>query len=112
MYSSRLYKYRDSYVLFIPTVHAFGSLKLTHTLLVQTHTHDVPPPLVQRSLLKARIWDIFKVCFIVYNWSTRPTIRPLFSEIFKNPIGYEIQNLQNKTKFINFMFYVKRNSFL
>ena len=44
MYSSRLYKYRDSYVLFIPTVHAFGSLKLTHTLLVQTHTHDVPPP--------------------------------------------------------------------
>ena len=44
MYSPRLYKYRDSYVLYIPTVHAFGSLLLTHTLLVQTHTHDVSTP--------------------------------------------------------------------
>ena len=25
----------------IPTVHAFGSLSLTHTLLVQTHIHEV-----------------------------------------------------------------------
>ena len=41
MYTPRLYKYRDSYVLYIPTVHAFGSVFLTHTLLVQTHTHDV-----------------------------------------------------------------------
>ena len=38
IYSPRLYKYRDSYVLYIPTVHAFGSVFLTHTLLVQTHT--------------------------------------------------------------------------
>ena len=37
MYSPRLYKYRDSYVLYIPTVQAFGSLLLTQTLLVQTH---------------------------------------------------------------------------
>ena len=37
------HKCQDSYVLNIPTVHAFGLvLLLTHTLLVQTHTH--PPP--------------------------------------------------------------------
>ena len=35
------HKCRDSYVLYIPTVHAFGLVLLTHTLLVQTHTHDV-----------------------------------------------------------------------
>ena len=62
IYSSRLYKYRDSYVLFIPTVHAFGAVKLTHTLCVQTHRHDVPPPWY-RDLLKARIWDIFQSMF-------------------------------------------------
>ena len=44
MYSPRLYKYRDSYALYIPTIHAFGSLLLTHTLLVQTHIHDVSAP--------------------------------------------------------------------
>ena len=44
MYSPRLYKYRDSYVPYVPTVHTFGSVFLTHTLLVQTHTHDVSAP--------------------------------------------------------------------
>ena len=44
MYSPRLYKYKDSYVRYIPAVHAFGSVFLTHTLLVQTHTHDVSAP--------------------------------------------------------------------
>jgi len=44
MYSPSLYKYRDSYVLYIPTVHTFGSVFLTHTLLVQTHTHMTYPP--------------------------------------------------------------------
>ena len=38
------HKSRDSYVLYIPTVHAFGLVLLTHTLLVQTHTHDVSAP--------------------------------------------------------------------
>ena len=38
------HKCRDSYVLYIPTVHAFGLILLTHTLLVQTHTHDVSAP--------------------------------------------------------------------
>ena len=38
----RLYKYQDSFVLFIPTVH--GSVLLTHTLLVQTNIHDVSAP--------------------------------------------------------------------
>ena len=40
LYSPRLYKYRDSYVLYLPTVHAYGSVFLTHTRLVQTHIHD------------------------------------------------------------------------
>jgi len=41
MYSPRLYKYKDSYVLYIPiTVHAFGSVLLTHT-------HDVSAPWVR-----------------------------------------------------------------
>ena len=44
MYSPRLYKYRDFYVLYKPKVNAFGSVLLTHTLLVQTHTHDVSAP--------------------------------------------------------------------
>ena len=43
MYSPRLYKYQDSYVLYIPTVHDFG-LSFTHTLLVLTHIHDVSAP--------------------------------------------------------------------
>ena len=38
------HKCRDSYVLYILTVHAFGLVLLTHTLLVQTHTHDVSAP--------------------------------------------------------------------
>ena len=43
------HKCRDSYVLYIPTdtVHAFGLVLLTHTLLVQTHTHDVSAPWCQ-----------------------------------------------------------------
>jgi len=42
MYSPRLYKYRDSYELEIPTVHAFGSLNFTHAF--GTHTHEVSYP--------------------------------------------------------------------
>ena len=38
------HKCRDSYVLYIPTVHPFGLVLLTHTLLVKTHTHDVSAP--------------------------------------------------------------------
>ena len=44
MYSPRQYKYRDSYVYCIYlqyAVRTFGSVNFTHTLLVQTHTHDV-----------------------------------------------------------------------
>jgi len=44
MYSPRLYKYRDSYVLYIPTVHAFGSVFLTHTFWYRhTHMTFLPP---------------------------------------------------------------------
>ena len=35
----RLYKYRDSYVLFLPTVHAFGIvIPYTHSFGTDTHT--------------------------------------------------------------------------
>ena len=45
MYSPRVQKYRDSYVLYIPTVvHTFGSVNFTHTLLVQTNINDVSAP--------------------------------------------------------------------
>ena len=44
MYSLRLYKYRDSYVLCILTVHAFGSVLHTHTLLIETHIHEISAP--------------------------------------------------------------------
>ena len=38
------HKCRDSYVLYIPTVHPFGLVLLTHTLLVQhTHMTFTPP---------------------------------------------------------------------
>jgi len=43
MYSPRLYKYRDSYVLYKPTVHTFGTLNW-HTLFWYRHTHMTFPP--------------------------------------------------------------------
>ena len=46
MYSLSLYKYRDSYVLYTPTVQLFSFLLHTHTLLVQTHKHDVSAPAI------------------------------------------------------------------
>ncbi len=51
MYSPRLYKYLDSYVLYRSTVHAFGSVLLSHTLLVQTHIHDVSGPCIIKHTL-------------------------------------------------------------
>jgi len=56
MYSPRLYKYRDSSELYIPTVHTFGLINFAHTLLVQTHTHDVPSPWIFRNLLFINIF--------------------------------------------------------
>ena len=44
MYSLRLYKYRDSYVLYKPTVHAFCSLLLTHTLWYRHTCMTFLPP--------------------------------------------------------------------
>ena len=49
MYSFRLNKYRDSYELYNPTVHTFVTVTL-HTLLVQTHTHDVSSPCPESTL--------------------------------------------------------------
>ena len=37
-------RHRDSSVLYTPTVQLFSSLLHTHTLLVQTHKHDVSAP--------------------------------------------------------------------
>ena len=44
MYSPRLYKYQDSYVLYIPTVHTFGTVNFTYSFGTDTHTHDVSAP--------------------------------------------------------------------
>ena len=65
------HKCQDSYVLNIPTVHMFGLvLLLTHTLLVQTHTHPLPveksmnisyqkySPLI-KTLFSSFIWVLF-----------------------------------------------------
>ena len=41
-FSPRLYKYRESFVLYIPTVHAFGSV--LHTVFWQRHTYMTCPP--------------------------------------------------------------------
>ena len=38
MYSPRLYKYQDSYIIYKPTVHTFGMVTL-HTLFLYRHTH-------------------------------------------------------------------------
>ena len=59
VYFPRLYKYRDSYVLYIPLVNAFGSLFLTHTLLVQTHTDDVSAPCTEVVIFRPLILFIF-----------------------------------------------------
>ena len=56
-------KCRDSYVLYIPTVHAFGLVLLTHTLLVQTLTHDVSAP--WSSLYYNYNTDTFTACVIL-----------------------------------------------
>ena len=47
IYSPRLYKYRDSYVLYKSTVHTFSTVNFTHTLLVETHTHDIYAPWIK-----------------------------------------------------------------
>ena len=48
MYSPRLFKYRDSYVLYKPTVHTFGTVSL-HTLFWYWHTHMTFPPPAQHT---------------------------------------------------------------
>ena len=70
MYSPRLYKYRDSYVLYIPTVHAFGSVFLTHTLLVQTHTWRFCPWYFHVGKLKCLlgISDLKRQITLFVNW--------------------------------------------
>ena len=69
MYSPRLYKYLDSYVLYIPTVHAFGSVLLSHTLLVQTHIHNVSGPCIIN--IKYNIHNLL-VCFFVKTGESTP----------------------------------------
>ena len=49
------HKCRDSYVLYITAVHPFSLVLLTHTLLVQTHTHDVSAPCVGRDIQQEEI---------------------------------------------------------
>ena len=49
MHSPRL-KCRDSCALYIPTVHTFGSVFLTHTLLVQKHNMTIVKEIAEQSL--------------------------------------------------------------
>ena len=56
------HKCRDSYVLYIPTVHAIGLVLLTHTLFVQTHTHDVSVPCG----LETNKDDIYSYFYLLY----------------------------------------------
>ena len=53
MYSLILYKYLDSYVLYKPTVHTFGTVTL-HTLFWYRHTHMTfsPPDDIRQNTLK------------------------------------------------------------
>ena len=84
MYSSRLYKYRDSYVLYTPTVHTFGSVNFTTTLLVQTHAHDVSAPCIIRTLL-----------FIIHG---TPCINAvLYSLFIVHPVLYGLHSAVSKT---------------
>ena len=53
------HKCRDSYVLNIPTVHAFGLVLLTHTLLAQTHTHDVSAPCIYSICFQTRFMNLY-----------------------------------------------------
>ena len=65
MYSYRLYKYRDSYVMYIPTVHTFGSVFFTHTLLVQTHTHYVSAPWLLLVVWGVVLWgQVYHLCLL------------------------------------------------
>ena len=55
MYSPTLYKYRDSYVLYIPTVHTFSSL--LHSFGTNTHTWRFCPLMINyRSHTGANSW--------------------------------------------------------
>ena len=85
MYSPRLYKYRDCYVLYKPTVHTFVSVSFTHTLLVQTHTHNVQRfrPLVP-NLKFYPLKKMFKsrnLCLLVKQFSTYDFIPLQFSPL-------------------------------
>ena len=65
MFSPRLYKYWDLHVLYTPTVHTFGTVNFTHTLLVQTHTWRFHP-LGKLDKKKHKGNQISKGCCLVY----------------------------------------------
>ena len=61
IFMKTIYKYHDSSVLHTPTVQLFGSLSQTHTLLVQTHKHDVSDPCLRHRVTKTQELNI-RVC--------------------------------------------------
>ena len=66
MYSPRLYKYRDSYVLYKPTVHTFGTVTL-HKLFWYRHTHmTFPPPDCTANLQILKPACVIYFMYIVY----------------------------------------------
>ena len=74
-------------VLYIPTVHAFGLVLLTHTLLVQTHTHDVSAPCV-----------IVISCRDNFNWRIKHWLLSLKCPHWILRSNSSVQDLQYKHK--------------
>ena len=64
MYSTRLYKYRDSYVLYIPTVHPFRLVLLPHSFGTDTQTGHFRP-LVKIKIPVYETWFLSRIEYSV-----------------------------------------------
>ena len=66
MYSTRLYKYRDSYVLYIPTVHTFRLVLLTHSFKFwYRHTDRTFPPSGKNKIPVYETWFLSRIEYSV-----------------------------------------------
>ena len=75
----------------IPSVHDFGSVNFTHTLLVQTHTHNVSTPCINLLLHKLMNYHLVSVKLKVKELLFRKRIPP--PPLFANSIAtFQIRN--------------------
>ena len=87
---------------FYPTVHTFGMVLLTHTLLVQTHIHDVSAP----SMRNVNCIKLIKVSYYIHNSPLYKLYLPdIWIRQFAQYKGYLIWNIINHKK-------VKTHNFL